>query len=63
MISTRSISPLRGGRGAYGCDSLRPTRPMTTSPADTILTAVAGSLKKRMPRVKVPTAPMPVHTA
>lgn len=47
----------------YQCVSLSPTTPMIISEADIILRKSAESLKKIMPIMKVPTAPMPVQTA
>ncbi len=37
--------------------------PHTISAMQPMRAAVAGSLKSMMPRIAVPTAPIPVHTA
>src|SRR6185437_7043996 len=43
--------------------SLSPTIPATMSPMLARRAAVAGSPNNAMPRIAVPTAPIPVHTA
>ena len=43
--------------------SFSPTMPATISPTQPSRSAVAGSANRMMPRITVPTAPMPVQTA
>ncbi|MBA3518316.1 MAG: alpha/beta hydrolase, partial [Rhizobiales bacterium] len=43
--------------------SFSPIKPATISPMQASRSAVAGSPKRTMPRIAVPTVPMPVHTA
>lgn len=57
-------SCLRGcDRRQFYVTSFRPTMPLTMRPTQTRRTVVAGSLKRTMPRMAVPTVPMPVQTA
>lgn len=46
-----------------GVASLRPTMPATIRPRLRMRPVLAGSLKSTMPRMAVPTAPTPTHTA
>ena len=64
--SFRGTTPVwtRGNRNGYGpAVSFNPRMPATISPTKKNRPNVAGSPKTRMPRTKVPTAPIPVHTA
>ena len=43
--------------------AFRPTIPISSRDTKKILSAVTGSLKRIIPAITAPSAPMPVHTA
>lgn len=59
----RLLAHHKAGATGYEAESFRPITPATINNRQTTRAAVTGSPNRTMPRIAVPTAPMPVQTA